>query len=286
MYYFMLMSSLPPDYTSFISNPMAWDKCESNLKMRKYNTTGEIVEDLRLIFSNALKYNEGARQVSEVSQMAYDSASYMSGKLEAAIDKMLLSVGDRIGRERIDLITSQRELEVKEREEEEQKRLQWEKEHPGSLQVKEKFKLLDRKVNRKRMTDFEFPFYDEADDHLDLHPDSLQHAKAAYEKQREARAKSKEIALKVAQHVFRQLDARAAARAIDLQNAKRLAKEREEARAKEVAIAKAKAEADAAKAPKIQRGACVLSVLNDGNRKQIKMSLQRPKKKKRALISF
>ena len=218
--------------------------------------------------------------------MAYDSASYMSGKLEAAIDKMLLSVGDRIGRERIDFITSQRELEVKEREEEEQRRLQWEKEHPGAVQVKEKFKLLDKKVNRKRMTDFEFPFYDEADDHLDLHPDSLQHAKAAYEKQREARAKSKEIALKVALHVFRQLDARAAARAIDLQNAKRLAKEREEARAKEVAIAKAKAEADAAKTPEIQRGACVLSVLNDGNRKLIKMSLQRPKKKKRALISF
>jgi len=284
MYYFMLMSSLPPDYTSFISNPMAWDKCESKLKARKYNTIGEIAADLRLIFSNALKYNESARHTSDVSQMAYDSAIYMSGKLEAAIDKMLLSVGERIGRDRIDLITSQRELELKEREEEEQRRRQWEQEHPGSIQVKEKFKILDKKVNRKRMTDFEFPFYDEADEHLESHTDSLQHAKAVYEKQRQARANMEKIALTVGRHVFRRLQERAAARLLASQRTKRLQAEREEARAKEAAIAKE--EAETVKVPAMQRGACVLSVLNDGNRKQIKMSIPRPKMKKRKLLSL
>ena len=36
----------PPDYTAFISRPIAYDFCQEKLKSRQYNTIGEVVEDL------------------------------------------------------------------------------------------------------------------------------------------------------------------------------------------------------------------------------------------------
>jgi len=284
MSYFVQMN-FPHDYTAFISKPIAWDRCQQKLRERKYNTIGETVADLRLIFSNALKYNEGARHVNKVSGMAYDSAIHMSGKLEAAIDKMLISVGDRIGRERIDMITSHREMEAKERAEEEQRKTQWEKENPGStVEVKTKLRIVhQRNSHRKKMTDFEFPFYDEEDDQVESHADSLEHAKALYKKQREARANMHAIALSVSTSVFRRHQERAAAKAwvnrmaIEAQ-AERICIEKEKAAAKK--------ENEAEESPSKQNGAYVQSALNDSSRKQIKMSIQKPKKLKRKLLSF
>jgi len=282
MGYFVQMN-FPLDYTVFISKPIAWDKCQEKLKERQYNTIGETVADLRLIFTNALKYNEGARHQNKVSELAYDSAIHMSGKLEAAIDKMLLNVGDRLGRERIDMITSTREMEATERAEEEQRKQQWEKENPGStVEVKTKLKIIhQRNSHRKKMTDFEFPFYDEEDDQVESHADSLQHAKALYEKQREARATMQDIALSVGIHVFRRHQERAAAKAWGYQMAYKAHTERIRIEKDKAA---AKKEENSEEVPAKQNGACVLSALNDSSRKQIKMSIQKPKKLKRKLL--
>ena len=61
---------------------------------------------MRLIFSNALKYNARLKEVDSesgrVSQRAYDSALHMAGKLEVAITRMLLVISDRIEREKIE----------------------------------------------------------------------------------------------------------------------------------------------------------------------------------------
>ena len=284
MGYFVQMN-FPLDYTVFISKPIAWDKCQEKLKERQYNTIGETVADLRLIFTNALKYNEGARHQNKVSELAYDSAIHMSGKLEAAIDKMLLNVGDRLGRERIDMITSTREMEATERAEEEQRKQQWEKENPGStVEVKTKLKIIhQRNSHRKKMTDFEFPFYDEEDDQVESHADSLQHAKALYEKQREARATMQDIALSVGIHVFRRHQESAAAKAWGYQIAYKAHTERIRIEKEKAA---AKKEENSEEVPAKQNGACVLSALNDSSRKQIKMSIQKPKKLKRKLLSL
>lgn len=280
MMYFVQMS-FPGDYTAFISKPIAWDKCNEKLRGRQYSTIGEAVADLRLIFSNALKYNEGARHVSKVSGMAYNSAIHMSGKLEAAIDKMLLTISDKIGRERIDMITSHREMEAKERAEEEQRKRQWEKENPGStVEVKTKLRIVNqRSSHRKKVTDFEFPFYDEEDVQIESHADSLQHAKALYEKQREARATMQEIALSIGISVFRKLEERAAAKAWANEMARK-------AHMEQVRIDKEKADAEMDnpdEGPAKLSGECVSSALIDRKRKQIKMSIQKPKKLKRKM---
>ena len=272
--------NFPPDYFAFISKPIAWDKCKDKLHERKYKTIGELVADLRLIFSNALKYNEGARHLSKVSEMAWNSAVHMSGKLEAAIDKMLLTVSDRIGRERIDMITSHRELEAKERAEEEQRKLQWEKENPGStVEVKTKLRIVNQRSHRRKMTDFEFPFYDEEDDQEESHADSMQHAKALYEKQREAYANMQEIALSIGISVFRRLQERAAAKA----RADQMYKEEVERIRIEQARVDAEKDGMLVEVPSKPTGACVSAALNDVNRKQIKMSIQKPKKLKQKL---
>lgn len=274
MGYFVQMN-FPADYTVFISRPIAWDYCKDKLHERRYSTIGEIVADLRLIFSNALKYNEGARHLSIVSGMAYDSAIIMSGKLEAAIDKMLLTVSDRVGRERIDMITSHREFEATQRAEEEQRKLEWERENPGST-TQTKLRIVNKRAFRRRTTDFDFSFYDEEDNQ---HAESLQHLKAQYENQRIARAKMQEIALSIGKHVFNRLRERAAAKARTEEERKvRVDAETESILSGEVTSSTSK-------------GGCVAGIIGDDKRELITLSLQQNQsmkklKRKTALISF
>lgn len=277
MGYFVQMN-FPADYTAFISKPIAWDYCKDKLHERRYSTIGEIVADLRLIFSNALKYNEGARHLSKVSGMAYDSAIIMSGKLESAIDKMLLTVSDRVGRERIDMITSHREFEATQRAEEERRKLEWERDNPGST-TQTKLRIVNKRAFRRRATDFDFSFYDEEDNQ---HAESMQHLKAQYENQRVARAKMQEIALSIGNHVFNRLRERAAAKAIAEERIRvdqlRVNTETESFLGCEVTSTTSK-------------GGCVAESIGYDKRKMIKLSLQQNQsmtklKRKSTLISF
>lgn len=118
---YFIETKYPADYLSYISKPMDWASCEKRLFQCKYDTFGEIVEDLRLIFANALKYNARHKEIDSesgrVSQRAYDSAIHMSGKLEAAITRMLLMISNRIEREKIDDSILERDGEAAERAE-------------------------------------------------------------------------------------------------------------------------------------------------------------------------
>lgn len=276
MNFFISQQSLPPDYTTFISKPMTWDMCKDNLDGRKYNTFGEVIADLRLIFSNALKYNAGARHSSKISGMAYESAIYMSGKLEAAIDKLLLVVADRLGRERIDVITSHREMEALERAQEEQRRLKWEQDNPGSKEVvRTTLRIVNQnKSHRRNLSQFELPFYDEGDSQEDQAED-LQQAKILYEKQRRAHANVEEIALSIGITVFRRLEERAAAKAVaHMEQLERIRIEKARLHGIEVECTN--------KNPGKPKGEFVSEILNDCMRKQIKLSIQQEQRSKKA----
>ena len=272
MKFFISPVNFPPDYTVFISKPMAWDMCKDNLDGGRYKTFGEVVADLRLIFSNALKYNAGARSSSKVSEMAYNSAIHMSGKLEAAIDKLLLNVADRIGRERIDVITSHREMEALERAQEEQRKLKWEEDNPGSKEVvRTTLRIVNQnKSHRRNLSEFELPFYDEGDGQEEAQADTLQHAKALYEKQRRAHANVQQIALSIGITVFRRLQERAIAKAAHDEQLERT--RIEETKTDEIEEIENKMLA----AP---MGEFVSAALTDSNRKQISLSIQNPTKK-------
>merc|ERR1712176_251123 len=155
------------------------------------------------------------------------------------------------------------DTEAKERAEEEQKM---------GVQIK----LVKR---RKKMHDFEFPFYDEEDDlqAADSQAD-FRHIKALYEKQREARAATQEISLSIGLSLFRRLDARAEAREWCYNEAKRIYLEQERLE-KERADA---VEAAAAKEETEPKGAIVSKLLHDSKRKRIKVSLSHNHKPKKA----
>ena len=122
---FLDFSTYPVDYSAFISKPMDWKSCERALQQQKYRTFGEIVSDLRLIFSNALTYNGPAKGTDSVSGRAYDAALFMSSKLEVHINKMLITVSDRLLRERIDDTILGREQIAAEKAEETRLRNEW-----------------------------------------------------------------------------------------------------------------------------------------------------------------
>lgn len=207
MSFFLSELSFPADYTAFISKPMAWERVQKNLKKRRYNKFGEVIEDLRLIFSNALKYNERHKDIDETSAKAYDGAIIMSGKLEAAIEKMFLTVSDRLGREKVEISMQEREEEAIERAEKERIRLAiangefqagtGTNQAGGSKnETMETIRVQQRRPPVRRDMDMELPFFDEDDtNHEQSHVEAMRQQRATFERQQEERQTLHKISL-------------------------------------------------------------------------------------------
>ncbi|KAL3921603.1 MAG: hypothetical protein SGILL_002665 [Bacillariaceae sp.] len=150
---------------------MDWEKVQKTLKKRHYDTIGNVIDDLRLIFKNALKYNARHAGTDTVSGKAYDAAKIMSAKLEIAINKCMVIVSDRVERERIDHSNAEREIDAAEKAEEAKIREQWKKEgkdpntaDPSVLTVEGAQRIRSAKriiLRRKSETDFEVPFFED-----------------------------------------------------------------------------------------------------------------------------
>lgn len=176
---------------------MDWEKVQKTLKKKNYDTCGAVIDDLRLIFTNALKYNARHAGTDTVSGRAYSSAKTMSAKLETAINKLMITVSDRVERERIDHNNSEREIEAAERKEEARIRAEWNSETndgpngtalspskvKGSLRVRSSIRL---SIRRKSDTDFEVPFFDEEeyDGQHESYVEVMKQQKATFERQR------------------------------------------------------------------------------------------------------
>jgi len=197
---YFLTANYPPDYSAFISRPMDWEKVSKTLKKRNYNTFGDVIDDLRLIFVNAEKYNARLKGTDTVSGRAYDSAKIMSTKLETAINKMMVTVSDRVERERIDHKNAEREIEASERAEAARIRAQWKNSEGGAgdennrgatgdnpLKVEGSLRVRN---SRKSDTDFEVPFFEEdleGGQHEESYVEAMKQQKATFERQREER---------------------------------------------------------------------------------------------------
>ena len=125
---YFLKPDFPADYVMHIPNPIEWESCDRKLKQRKYDTFEDIISDLRLIFTNAKKYNGRMKDIDTTSKTAYESAICMSEKLEAAIRRLYITAADRIEREKVDEIIFDREDEVKQKAEEAMMRTEMQKE--------------------------------------------------------------------------------------------------------------------------------------------------------------
>lgn len=198
---FFVHSDYPPNYTAYIAKPMDWDKVQKKLRKRQYEKFGEIIEDLRLIFVNAKKYN--GRFSDPTSQEAHAAAVHMTEKLEIAIRRLLLSVSDRIERERLDHTNAEREEEALERAEAAQIRANWEKEHqgdgaalpPSTGEGLQRIRIR-KAANRREDADFEIPFFDDENEgqHERSYFEVMKCQKNIFEKQRQEMSKMRSMA--------------------------------------------------------------------------------------------
>jgi len=215
---FFLTPNYPPDYSAFITRPMDWEKVQKTLKKRNYDTCGAVIDDLRLIFTNALKYNARLAGTDSVSGRAYDSAKIMSSKLETAINKFMTTVSDRVERERIDHNNADREIEAAERVEEARIRAQWKSESTeggnndgsapskveGSFPIRLSIRLSTR---RKSDTDFEVPFFEEEYDgqHEQSYVEVMKQQKVTFGRQRSELVTMRRSTMGIGNSVFNRM---------------------------------------------------------------------------------
>jgi hypothetical protein len=169
---------------------------------------------LRLIFSNALKYNARLMGTDTVSGRAYEAAKYMSAKLEASISKLLFSVGDRLERERIDHANAEREIEAAERAEDAAIRAAWKKEpdKPGAAPMPNRNEAMQQKIRqvrraqRRETADFEIPFFEEDEgQHERSYFEVVKFQKSMFEKQRQELSKMRQSAAAIGAGVYGRL---------------------------------------------------------------------------------
>lgn len=290
---FFILPNYPPDYAAFIAKPMDWEKCQRTLKTREYDTLGEIIGDLRLIFSNALKYNVRLQGTETVSGRAYDAAKFMSAKLEVAINKLILSVADRLERERIDHANAEREIEAAEQAEEARIRATWKKDATtdgatvpaNKTDSTIKIRPMRKQMKRRESMDFEIPFFDDEDDgqHERSYFDAVKQQKALFERQRQDLAKMRQMSMTTGASMFARLQQR--------QKAKKWLTviQREKKKAESP---KGKATETTKKADDVgQNGSSVLTELEKEGRNpvQVKFSVagvKKKKKRKRPRLTF
>jgi Bromodomain len=283
---FFIQTIYPPDYTAFISKPMDWDKVQKTLKKRQYDTIGQMADDLRLIFSNALKYNARHKDFDAVSNEAYQAAEIMSEKLEAAINKMLLSVADRLERERIDHANAEREIDAAERAEEAEFRATWKKEGGEGKDPPEVKIRMHRRGAQRQAMDFEVPFFDEEETTVAAgshHQERsfvevIKFQKGLYEKQRKDKLRVRSIAMAVGTAMLERTKKRQIAQRVRAhQEAAAMATK---AAAKEKAKATKDSDLEMKDAAARQQPPSVLKELERADRVALQLKLNVPTKKK------
>lgn len=299
---FFLSANYPADYTAFIAKPMDWEKVQRKLKKRQYDLFSDVIGDLRLIFSNALKYNSRLKGTDTVSGRAYDSALYMQKKLEAAINKLMLSVSDRLERERIDHSNAEREIEAAERAEEAKIRAAWKKERnddgtsptPSQNEIALKIRNVRQAAKRREITDFEMPFFDEEDNgqHESSYFEIVKLQKSMYEKQMQEAAKQREAVKRIGANIFARLYQREKALEWVTEEAKKIASLQAPGGDAAAAVP-ARAEGQKEENRDLPaKGSTALVELEREGRQKLQLSLARPaakkksKKRKRPLLDF
>lgn len=291
MTYFLNKNMFPPDYVAIISKPIEWETCNSKLQQRQYDTFGDIINDLRLIFTNAVKYNGRVKDTDPTSKLAYDSAIYMSGKLEVAIQRLFITAADRIEREKVEEIILDREAVINQREEEERLRAEWQNQRDQARQSNDgrgrsgltpSVKIIQRRPARRDL-DFDNPFNDQDNSYEQSEMDALNKQKIMYEKQQKDRMNMHLVAKNVGIRVLHNLFWRSQAVHWAKDMSERIQDSLSQDRNLQLAAEQREKEKQAGNtngdsAPK---ASIVASLLGDTSRSQVKMELTKVKQSKK-----
>jgi hypothetical protein len=213
---FFIEPIYPENYFLYISKPISWLDCDRKLQERKYETFGDLVTDLRLIFENAKKYNGKMKDNDPISRLAYDSATIMAEKLEIAIQRLFVVASDRLEREKVESDVLDREERLAEKQEEERLVKEWQQQREIGPEQSDRSKLQSELIQmarrpNKRKIDFDMPFYDEEPPREQFEVDLLQHQKMLFEKQQLSRKKMHEVTRLIGMRVYHGLKERSKA---------------------------------------------------------------------------
>jgi hypothetical protein len=288
---FFLQPNYPADYFAYISRPMDWETCYRRLQKREYLTFGEIISDLRLIFSNALKYNGRMKEVDPVSKQAYESAIAMSEKLEAAIQRLFITVSDRVEREKVEQVVLDREMELAEKEEEERMRKEWQeetdKEDVGATSKTFTAKIkLGRRPNIRKAVDFDFPFYDEEETQEQSTIEVLSKQKAIYEEQQFERIRMDRVTRSLGLNIHHKLQERFNAIIWSKQLAEKMHANilNRSQKGEQPVIDETQSKDATGMKLNVSNASCVASLLEKHDRSQVKVAISKVGKKKRKIL--
>ncbi len=79
--------ALIPDYRGHVPNPIDISTIENKLSTQEYLKYGEIVSDLRRIFTNAIRYNERLRAIDKNSNLICQAVKQMQPVLERLLSE-------------------------------------------------------------------------------------------------------------------------------------------------------------------------------------------------------
>lgn len=209
----------------------------------------------------------------------------MSGKLEIAIDKMFLSVSDRLGREKVDRAMDEREVEAAERAEEERIRQAVAKgelsardgaqQSSSKAETVETVRIVHRRQTARRDMDMELPFFDEGDaSHAQSHVEAMRQQRATFERQQRDRKTLRKLSVSTGALLFsRHVQSRQAKKWIE-----RMTKDVK-------STADEKGEQQDAKDVASKLGSMVATELGKAGRTQIKLRPKKVQKKRKHKIT-
>ena len=79
--------NLVNDYYKYVRHPMDFSTVKEKLETFKYLNYKQFIDDIKLIFSNAKKYNGTFKDRDPISQIVYDAAVMLEEKMESHLQK-------------------------------------------------------------------------------------------------------------------------------------------------------------------------------------------------------
>ncbi len=279
---YFINKDFPSDYVAIISKPICWQDCDDKLQSRQYETFGDVISDLRLIFTNALKYNGRVQHYDFTSKLAYESAVIMAGKLETAIQRLYITVADRIEREKVEEVILDREAEILEKAEEEE----WQKQRERTRRTGDQsmssssiqsVKIIQRRPARRDL-DFDNPFIDQDNSYEQSEMETVNKQKSMYERQQRDRLDMHNVSRNVGIRVFHNLFWRSQAMYWAKEMSKQIQQNLSQNRSLQPAAEKVEKEQQSEIVP---RPSLVSSLLGTSTRSQVKMNFAKPKQNKK-----
>ena len=96
--YFFFLGTYPVDYDTYVERRSDIAIIDNKLEGLEYKSFKDVVDDMRLMFDNAILYNEKFADKSQVSKHVYETALEMKPELEKQIDNIRKHAVERKGR--------------------------------------------------------------------------------------------------------------------------------------------------------------------------------------------